>query len=75
MSDQVPTVQTVIGVEEHAWTAGLRDALLKFGGDDVDRQIVSLLLHQLGPAHPFGQHPDDRVIAVVFGPMPDHFGV
>jgi uncharacterized protein len=34
MSDQVPTVQRVIGVEEHAWTPDLRDALLKFGGDD-----------------------------------------
>src|SRR4051794_26347069 len=34
MSDQVSTVQRVIGVEEHAWTADLRDALLKYGGDD-----------------------------------------
>jgi hypothetical protein len=32
MSEQVPTVRPVIGVEEHAWTAELRDALLKFGG-------------------------------------------
>jgi predicted TIM-barrel fold metal-dependent hydrolase len=29
----VPT--RVIGVEEHAWTADLRDALLKYGGDDT----------------------------------------
>jgi uncharacterized protein len=35
MSDQVPTVRRVIGVEEHAWTASLRDALLRFGGDDT----------------------------------------
>lgn len=34
MSDRESTVQRVIGVEEHAWTADLRDALLKFGGDD-----------------------------------------
>jgi hypothetical protein len=34
MPSQIPTVQRVIGVEEHVWTADLRDALLKLGGDD-----------------------------------------
>jgi uncharacterized protein len=41
MSDQVPTVQRVIGVEEHAWTADLRDALVKFGGDDTVTMMSS----------------------------------
>ncbi len=41
MSDQVPTIQRVIGVEEHAWTADLRDALLKFGGDDSVTMLSS----------------------------------
>jgi hypothetical protein len=35
MSDDVSAVRKVIGVEEHAWTAELRDALVKFGGDDT----------------------------------------
>jgi predicted TIM-barrel fold metal-dependent hydrolase len=41
MSDPAPTVQRVIGVEEHAWTAELRDALLKFGGDDSVTMLSS----------------------------------
>jgi hypothetical protein len=41
MPDRVPTVQKVIGVEEHAWTAELRDALLKFGGDDTVTMMSS----------------------------------
>ena len=41
MSDEVPPVQRVIGVEEHAWTADLRDALLKFGGDDSVTMLSS----------------------------------
>lgn len=41
MSDQVAAVQRVIGVEEHAWTADLRDALLKFGGDDTVTMMSS----------------------------------
>lgn len=28
-------LERVIGVEEHAWTADLRDALLKYGGDET----------------------------------------
>jgi predicted TIM-barrel fold metal-dependent hydrolase len=49
MSAQGPPVQRVIGVEEHVWTAELRDALLEFGGDasvtmlssqpDTDRRL------------------------------------
>jgi uncharacterized protein len=39
MHDQVPAVEKVIGkvigVEEHAWTAELRDALLRYGADDT----------------------------------------
>jgi hypothetical protein len=34
MSDDVSAVRKVIGAEEHAWTAELRDALVKFGQDD-----------------------------------------
>jgi hypothetical protein len=45
MSTQVPTVRRVIGVEEHAWTVELRDALLRFGGDDT----VTMLSSQLRP--------------------------
>ncbi|MGH3639966.1 MAG: amidohydrolase family protein, partial [Mycobacterium sp.] len=41
MSDQEPPVQRVIGVEEHAWTAELRDALLKLGGDDTVTMMSS----------------------------------
>jgi hypothetical protein len=28
-------VSRVIAIEEHAWNRGLREALLKFGGDDT----------------------------------------
>ena len=28
-------VSRVIAIEEHAWNPGLREALLKFGGDDT----------------------------------------
>lgn len=31
----------VIGVEEHAWTAELRDALLRYGGDDTVNRLSS----------------------------------
>lgn len=31
----------VIGVEEHAWTADLRDALLKYGGDETVNMLSS----------------------------------
>jgi hypothetical protein len=47
MSDQdstattATTAQRVIGVEEHAWTAELRDALLRFGGDDSVSMLSS----------------------------------
>jgi hypothetical protein len=41
MPGQVPAVQRVIGVEEHAWTAELRDALLKSGGDDTVTMLSS----------------------------------
>jgi predicted TIM-barrel fold metal-dependent hydrolase len=34
-------VRRVIGVEEHAWTAELRDALLRFGGDDTVTMLSS----------------------------------
>ncbi|WP_158634240.1 amidohydrolase family protein [Amycolatopsis sp. WAC 04197] len=33
--------QRVIGVEEHTWTADLRDALLRFGGDDTVNLLSS----------------------------------
>lgn len=33
--DDNTTALRIIGVEEHAWTADLRDALLKYGGDDT----------------------------------------
>ncbi|MCE0767732.1 amidohydrolase family protein [Pseudonocardia kujensis] len=33
MTNRPATVRRVVGVEEHVWTADLRDALLKFGGD------------------------------------------
>jgi hypothetical protein len=35
VSDDGVEVSRVIAVEEHAWTAELRAALLKFGGDDT----------------------------------------
>jgi predicted TIM-barrel fold metal-dependent hydrolase len=38
MSDEV---RRVIGVEEHAWTAELRDALVRFGGDDTVTMMSS----------------------------------
>lgn len=51
MSDLVPTMQAVIGIEEHAWTHELRDALLKYGDDtvtmmssqpDIDRRVLDV---------------------------------
>jgi uncharacterized protein len=44
MSDDVSAVRKVIGVEEHAWTAELRDALVTFGGDDT----VTMMSAQAG---------------------------
>jgi predicted TIM-barrel fold metal-dependent hydrolase len=44
MSDADSAVRKVIGVEEHAWTAELRDALVKFGGDDT----VTMMSAQAG---------------------------
>jgi len=44
MSDDVSAVRKVIGVEEHAWTAELRDALVKLGGDDT----VTMMSAQAG---------------------------
>lgn len=41
MSDHIPTIRRVIGVEEHAWTVELRDALLKLGGDDTVTMLSS----------------------------------
>jgi predicted TIM-barrel fold metal-dependent hydrolase len=43
MTDEVstPARRRVIGVEEHAWTAELRDALLRFGGDDTVNLLSS----------------------------------
>ncbi|MFG1928522.1 amidohydrolase family protein [Cryptosporangium sp. NPDC048952] len=35
------TVSRIIGVEEHAWTAELRDALLRYGGDDTVNLLSS----------------------------------
>lgn len=44
----------IIGVEEHAWTAELRDALLRFGGDDTvnlmsSREQTDHRLREVGP--------------------------
>jgi hypothetical protein len=44
MSDDVSAVRKVIGVEEHCWTAELRDALVTFGGDDT----VTMMSAQAG---------------------------
>jgi uncharacterized protein len=41
MNDDRAQVRRVIGVEEHAWTAELRDALLRFGEDDTVNQLSS----------------------------------
>jgi predicted TIM-barrel fold metal-dependent hydrolase len=41
MPEQDPSVDRLIGVEEHAWTADLRDALLKWGGDDTVNMMSS----------------------------------
>ncbi|MTD52954.1 amidohydrolase family protein [Amycolatopsis pithecellobii] len=41
MSDEVTGARRVIGVEEHVWTADLRDALLRFGGDDTVNMLSS----------------------------------
>lgn len=35
MSENACQVSRVIALEEHAWTPGLRAALLKFGGEDT----------------------------------------
>jgi hypothetical protein len=58
MSDDVSAVRKVTGVEEHAWTAELRDALVKFGGDDtvtmmsvqagIDRRLLDVSDGRLG---------------------------
>ncbi|MBO3682520.1 amidohydrolase family protein [Streptomyces sp. NEAU-YJ-81] len=41
MTDDVARVHRVIGVEEHAWTADLRDALLTFADDDTVNLLSS----------------------------------
>jgi uncharacterized protein len=41
MPDPVAIARRVIGVEEHAWTAELRDALLKLGNDDTVTMLSS----------------------------------
>jgi predicted TIM-barrel fold metal-dependent hydrolase len=48
------SARRVIGVEEHAWTAELRDALLRFGGDDTvnlmsSREQTDHRLREVGP--------------------------
>jgi predicted TIM-barrel fold metal-dependent hydrolase len=48
------SLQRVIGVEEHAWTAELRDALVRFGGDDTVNLMssqgdIDLALLDVGP--------------------------
>ena len=43
MSENACQVSRVIAIEEHAWNPGLREALLKFGGDDTKRVLLSLL--------------------------------
>lgn len=52
MEQRSSRVERVIGVEEHAWTADLRDALVRYGGDDtvalmssvgdIDRALLEL---------------------------------
>lgn len=51
-ADAVTDVR-VIGVEEHAWTADLRDALLRHGGDDTvnlmsSREVTDHKLREVG---------------------------
>ena len=41
MADKAAGTRRVIGVEEHAWTADLRDALLRYGGDDTVNMLSS----------------------------------
>lgn len=41
VTDETTPARRVIGVEEHAWTVELRDALLKFGGDDTVTMLSS----------------------------------
>jgi uncharacterized protein len=41
MTDEMAGTRRVIGVEEHTWTADLRDALLRFGGDDTVNVLSS----------------------------------
>lgn len=53
MTERDAAERRVIGVEEHAWTAELRDALLKYGGDDTVNRMnnqgeISLRLLDVG---------------------------
>src|SRR3954454_12654395 len=57
MSTSVPTVRRVIGVEEHAWTVELRDALLRFGGDDT----VTMLSRQKDTDRRLREVGDERL--------------
>jgi uncharacterized protein len=41
VADKAAGTRRVIGVEEHTWTADLRDALLRFGGDDTVNMLSS----------------------------------
>jgi predicted TIM-barrel fold metal-dependent hydrolase len=41
MTDEVTGPHRVIGVEEHVWTADLRDALLRYGGDETVNRLSS----------------------------------
>ncbi|MGQ4512936.1 amidohydrolase family protein [Streptomyces sp. DW26H14] len=41
MSEAGTPVRRVVGVEEHAWTAELRQALLKWGGDETVNRMSS----------------------------------
>lgn len=41
MSEDIAPARRVIGVEEHAWTPGLRQALLKWGGDETVNKMSS----------------------------------
>lgn len=54
MTDSPAGTRRVIGVEEHTWTAELRDALLRFGGDDTvnllsSREETDHRLREVGP--------------------------
>ncbi|WP_297621766.1 amidohydrolase family protein [Nocardia sp.] len=41
MSENITPVRRVIGVEEHAWTSELRNALLEWGGDETVNKMSS----------------------------------